>query len=121
MKRSASPGRADPLDVLQGTLELVALKAIAANGEMHGFSILGWIRGVTEQALVVEDGALYHALYRMERKGWLASGWRLSEKGRRAKYYRLTQDGEKALAREAQRWSRYVEAMARISHESAPL
>jgi DNA-binding PadR family transcriptional regulator len=64
---------------------------------------------------VVEDGALYHALHRMERKGWIESQWGISEKGRRARYYEISSLGKKVLAEEEERWSRYVSAVAKIS------
>ncbi len=103
-----------PLAVVQGTLELLVLKTLHAGGEQHGFAILDFIRRATNQQLVLEEGALYPALHRMERKGWLISDWSVSEKGRRAKYYRLTRAGEKALAEEEWRWSAYVDAVASI-------
>jgi transcriptional regulator len=107
------------LNVIQGTLELLALKTLGAQRELHGFEILDWIRSSTGEELVVEDGALYHALHRMEARGWVRSDWGISEKGRRAKYYRLTPAGRKALAREEEDWTRYVEAVERIAPRSA--
>lgn len=105
----------DPLTVLQGTLELLVLKTLSGGRELHGFAILDWIRERTQDDLVVEDGALYHALRRMEERGWLDSSWGVSEKGRRARYYTLTAAGEGALAREEDRWQRYVAAVAKIA------
>lgn len=105
----------DSLAVLQGTLELLVLKTLSGGRELHGFAILDWIRERTQDDLVVEDGALYHALRRMEERGWLDSSWGVSEKGRRARYYTLTPAGESALAREEDRWQRYVEAVAKIA------
>lgn len=102
------------LDLLQGTLELLILKTLQRKEALHGFGILDWIRSATGQALEVEEGALYPALHRMEKRGWLTSEWGVSEKGRRAKYYRLTAEGEAARRREADHWDRYVEAVARI-------
>jgi len=104
----------DSLGVVQGTLELLVLRTLAARSPMHGFAILDWIRSVTDDVLVVEDGALYPALRRMEKRGWLESDWGVSEKGRRARYYQLTPLGEKALAGEGRRWERYVEAVAKL-------
>jgi transcriptional regulator len=104
-----------PLGVLQGTLELLILKTLSGGEELHGFAILEWIRARTDAQLIVEDGALYHALHRMEGRGWVSSGWGVSEKGRRARYYRLTTRGRSALAREEERWRRYVEAVAKIA------
>lgn len=108
-----------PLGVLQGTLELLVLKTLSGGEELHGFAILDWIRESTDQDLVVEDGALYHALHRMEQRGWVSSGWGVSEKGRRAKYYRLTAAGSRALEEEEARWRRYVAAVAKIAPERA--
>ena len=108
-----------PLVVVQGTLELLVLKTLAAIGQAHGFGILDFIRKATDERLLIEEGALYPALHRMEERGWLASDWGVSEKGRRAKYYALTRAGQAALARETTRWSAYVDAVARIAPEAA--
>ncbi len=105
----------NPLGPLPGTLELLVLKTLGAGSEMHGFAILDWIHRSTDEELLVEDGALYHALHRMQSRGWLESDWGVSEKGRRAKYYRLSSEGTKALAEERLQWSRYVEAVAKIT------
>ena len=110
---------APPLTVVQGTLELLAMKTLGAGGEMHGFAILEWIQEATDEALVVEDGALYHALHRMRDRGWIESDWGVSEKGRRARYYRLTAAGRKALREEEDRWERYVAAVAKIAPEGS--
>lgn len=104
----------DPLGVVQGTLELLVLRTVARGEPMHGFAILDWIRDTTDQDLVIEDGALYPALRRMEKRGWLQSAWGISEKGRRARYYTLTPSGERALAEEEARWERYVAAVAKL-------
>src|SRR5687768_5215499 len=102
------------LTVVQGTLELLVLRTLAAEAPMHGFAILDWIRDTTDDLLVVEDGALYPALRRMEKRGWLESDWGVSEKGRRARYYQLTAAGRKALAKEGARWDSYVAAVAKL-------
>lgn len=108
-----------PLAVVQGTLELLVLKTLAAGGEQHGFAVLDFIRSATQERLVIEEGALYPALHRMEERGWLTSDWAVSEKGRKAKYYRLTRAGHGALKREEAKWSEYVNAVARIAPRSA--
>ncbi|MCH7531023.1 MAG: PadR family transcriptional regulator [Gemmatimonadetes bacterium] len=107
------------LGVVPGTLDLLVLQTLAAQAPMHGFAILDWIRETTDDALVVEDGALYPALRRMEKRGWLESNWGVSEKGRRARYYRLTPLGSKSLAEEESRWERYVEAVAKLARQRA--
>lgn len=91
------------------------LKTLKAGGEMHGFAILEWIRESTDDELLVEDGALYHALHRMQERGWLTSDWGVSEKGRRARYYALTAAGLRALGEEEARWERYVAAVAKLA------
>ena len=107
------------LGVVQGTLELLVLRTLAAQAPLHGFAILEWIRDTTDEVLVVEDGALYPALRRMEKRGWLESDWGVSEKGRRARYYELTSSGRRALATQATRWERYVEAVAKLAPQRA--
>lgn len=106
------------LAVVQGTLELLILRTLATAAPMHGFAILDWIRETTDEVLIVEDGALYPALRRMEARGWLESDWGISEKGRRARYYRLTAAGRRALAEQSSRWERYVEAVAKLAGEA---
>lgn len=103
------------LSVVQGTLELLVLRTLATAAPRHGFAILDWIREATDEALIVEDGALYPALRRMEARGWLESDWGISEKGRRARYYELTAAGRKALAEQDRRWESYVEAVAKLA------
>ena len=106
---------------MQGTLELLVLKTLAASGPAHGFAILDFIRRATEEKLLVEEGALYPALHRMEQKGWLEAEWGITEKNRKAKYYRLTQAGRRQLTAELSRWSRYTEAVGLvITAEAAP-
>ena len=109
---------ADSLGVVQGTLELLVLRTLAAQSHMHGFAILDWIRETTDEVLIVEDGALYPALRRMEKRGWLQSRWGISEKGRRARYYELTRLGEKALTEQQARWEGYVTAVAKLGREA---
>jgi len=106
-----------PLAVVQGTLELLVLKTLRSGDALHGFAILDFIRRVTEDQLVLEEGALYPALHRMEQRGWLLADWGVSEKGRRAKYYRLTKAGKAALEEEERKWAAYVDAVARIAPE----
>jgi DNA-binding MarR family transcriptional regulator len=77
-------------------------------------TILDWIRRTTDEELLVEDGALYPALRRMEKRGWLRSDWAISEKGRRARYYELTAAGRGALEKEGARWQRYVRAVEKL-------
>lgn len=103
----------ESLDIVRGTLDLILLKTLAW-GPMHGVGIIRWIEDVTDRQLLVEEGALYPALHRLEAREWLSAEWGLTESGRRAKYYGLTPSGRKQLTSETSRWNRYAIAMARI-------
>jgi transcriptional regulator len=99
--------------LLQGTLDFLILKTLSW-GEMHGFEISRWIQQATEDVLRVEEGTLYPALHRLDRKGLITGQWGVSDRGRRAKFYRLTPAGEKALRQEAREWSRFVNAVSKL-------
>lgn len=101
------------LDLVRGTLDILVLKALSG-GSRHGYAVARWIKAASEDALLVEEGALYPALHRLEEKGWVASEWGLSENNRRARFYRLTTRGKEALKREATSWDRYVDAVTRV-------
>ena len=101
------------LDLLRGTLDLLVLKTLSW-GPMHGLGVLRWIEQTTRERLQIEEGALYPALHRMERKGWLAAEWGITEKNRKAKFYRLTALGRRQLAAELSRWSHYTEAVGLV-------
>ena len=100
------------MNFIHGTLDVLILNAIAGRS-LHGYDIVDWIRRATGDEIAIEDGALYTALHRMERRGWLAADWRVSPKGRRAKYYRLTARGEKQLKDGERSWKRFAGAVAR--------
>ena len=100
-------------DLLQGTLDLLILKALV-RGEMHGYEITEWIRAASDEALSVEEGALYPALHRLELRGLLSSSWDVSVNNRRAKYYRLTLGGRKRLKEVTESWRRTSMAINRI-------
>jgi PadR family transcriptional regulator, regulatory protein PadR len=99
------------IDLLQGTLDVLILKAIALQ-ELHGMGISRRISQVTNGAFEVRAGSLFPALHRMEEAGWLTSTWGESETNRRAKFYSLTKAGKKQLLSETQRWERISLAMA---------
>ena len=101
------------LDVIRGTLDVIILKTLSW-GPLHGYAIAQWIRQQTDDALLVEEGALYPALYRMEGKGWIEAEWGLSENNRRAKYYRLTETGRARLESETRTWEHYAAAVGKI-------
>jgi PadR family transcriptional regulator len=99
--------------LLQGSLDLLVLKTLSWQ-PMHGFGIARWIQRLTDDALQVEEGSLYPALYRLEQRGLVKSEWRLTENNRRAKYYRLTAAGRRHLAQEADTWQRFAAAVGKI-------
>jgi PadR family transcriptional regulator PadR len=101
-------------DRLQGTLDLVVLKALASRGSMHGYAIAGHIAKVSDDALRLEEGSLYPALHRMSQAGWLRAEWGASENGRRARYYDLTAAGRRQLAREEKKWAALTSAVAHV-------
>lgn len=100
--------------LLQGTLEFLILQSLKGGDARHGFGVLRWIRDASDGALEIEEGALYPALHRLERKGWVASEWGLSEKNRRAKFYTLTRVGRTQVSRQEKDWSRYVDVVGRV-------
>jgi transcriptional regulator len=106
--------------LLQGTVELLALKTLSW-GPMHGYGIASWIETVTADALRVEEGSLYPALYRMAQKRWITAEWGVSENNRRAKYYRLTAEGRKQLRKQTTGWQRLSAAVDKaITNTAAP-
>lgn len=102
-----------PLPLLQGTLDMLVLKALAC-GPQHGYGITAWIRLRTEGDLDVEDGALYQALHRLAHKGWIDAEWGLSDNNRRARFYRLTTLGRRELRSTEGVWRRYARAVFRV-------
>ncbi|MGH7710086.1 MAG: PadR family transcriptional regulator [Gemmatimonadaceae bacterium] len=99
-------------DLFTGTLDLLILKAVSW-GPRHGFAIGRWLRETTSDVLIVQEGALYPALHRLERKAWLSEEWRESETGRQAKYYTLTAKGRAQLRAERKRWQVFRTAVER--------
>ena len=98
------------LSLLQGTLDLLILQALAW-GQMHGYGVSRLIRERTNDVLLVEDAALYQALHRLQRKGFIDAEWGVSDNNRRAKYYALTATGRRQLRREADEFRRYAGAI----------
>ena len=101
------------LDLLQGTLDMLILKAVSL-GPLHGYGILLRIQQVSKERLEIQQGSLYPALYRLEHQGWITSEWGVSENNRRAKYYRLTAAGKRRLQAETENWNRMANVMAGI-------
>jgi PadR family transcriptional regulator PadR len=101
------------LDLLQGTLDLLILKAVSL-GSLHGYGILLRIQQISNERLEIQQGSLYPALYRLEHQGWIASAWGESENNRKAKYYRLTASGRRQLHAETERWNQMAGVIAGI-------
>jgi transcriptional regulator len=101
-------------DILQGTLALLVLKCLAAQGRMHGYAITTHIQRISDDLLRVEEGSLYPALHRMEQAGWVRAEWGTTEKNREARFYSLTAAGRRQLAQEQEQWSRLTTGVDRI-------
>jgi transcriptional regulator len=102
-----------PNALLHGTLDALILKTLAA-GPLHGYAIARSIEDASGETVVIEEGSLYPALYRMERRGWLEAEWGESELGRRAKLYRLTREGRTQLAKETATWRQFSAGVSKI-------
>ncbi|HEX6465266.1 MAG TPA: PadR family transcriptional regulator [Vicinamibacterales bacterium] len=100
----------DPTELLQGTLDLLILKAVSL-GPLHGYGVLLRIQQISQQRLLIQQGSLYPALYRLERQALITSEWGESENRRKAKYYRLTATGRRRLKEETAYWRRVSEAI----------
>ena len=101
------------LEFLRGTLDVLILKALVW-GPLHGYAIISFIRRTSDDALLVEEGTLYPALWRLENKGLLEAEWGLSENNRKAKFYRMTPEGRKQLRHEVKTWEAYALAVAKV-------
>jgi PadR family transcriptional regulator PadR len=101
-------------DKLQGTLDLLVLRVLAASGALHGFAIAERIGATSGDRLRVEEGSLYPALHRMEEAGWVRSEWKASNNNRRARYYRITAGGRRRVAQVERDWMAHVDAVMRV-------
>src|ERR1700728_819626 len=102
-----------PLDLLQGTLDMLVLKAVSL-GPLHGYGVLLRIQQISQNRLEIQQGALYAALYRLEHEGWIAGEWGQSENKRRARFYRLTAAGRRRLEVEAKKWNQFADVVGAI-------
>jgi transcriptional regulator len=102
-----------PVDLVQGTLDLLILKALALE-PLHGWAIARRIRQLSKEVLQVQQGSLYPALHRLEHQGWISAKWGVSEQNRRAKYYSLTRAGHRHLEKEAASWQRLSAAITLV-------
>ena len=101
------------LELLQGTLDMLILKAVSL-GPLHGYGVLLRIQQISKDRLEIQQGSLYPALYRLEDQGWIASEWGESENKRKAKFYRLTAEGKRQLQSEEEKWNRMAEVIEGI-------
>ena len=113
MPKSSMPDAERRGDLIQGTLDMLILKAVS-RFRIHGYAIAEWIHSVSEATLQVEEGALYPALHRLELKGLLDSEWGTSDTNRRVKFYTITASGRQHLANEREQWSRLTAGMLRV-------
>ena len=100
-------------ELLQGTLDMLILKAISL-GPLHGYGILLRIQQISKDRLEIQQGSLYPALYRLEHQGWITSEWGTSENNRKAKYYRLTAQGRRGLQTETEKWNQMTDIISGI-------
>jgi PadR family transcriptional regulator PadR len=107
------------LELIRGTLDVLILKALTW-GPLHGYAIMGLIRRQTDEALLVEEGTLYPALWRLESKGLVEAEWGLSENNRKAKYYQLTSEGRRRLLQETKTWEAYAAAVGKMLGATRP-
>ena len=101
------------MDLLQGTLDVLVLKALCW-GPQHGYAVARWIERTTDNVLRIEEGALYPALHRLERKELIAAEWGISENNRKAKFYQLTELGRRELHAQTATWQSYAQAIAKV-------
>lgn len=106
------------LDLLQGTLDMLILKAVSL-GPLHGYGVLLRIQQISGEQLEIQQGSLYPALYRLEHQGWIASEWGESDNKRKAKFYRLTGTGRRQLCSETEKWNRMASLIASILHTTS--
>ena len=105
-------------DHLQGTIDLLVLRTLAAGGALHGYEISARIHLVSRETLKVEEGSLYPALHRMEEAGWIASTWGASDNNRRARYYTITRKGRRQLTDAEAKWEKLVSGVARVLRQA---
>src|SRR5262245_19543968 len=101
-------------EILKGTLDLIVLKTLEAQGPLHGYAVTSHIQRVSSDLLRVEEGSLYPALHRMEQDGWVRSKWGLTDKNRQARFYSITAAGSRQLAEEQANWSRLIEGVGLV-------
>ena len=103
---SEAPKRREKVELLQGTLDLIVLRALSTMGPQHAYALAARLEQVADHPLTLNQGTLYPALVRLEQKGWIRSAWQKTENNRDAKYYAITKAGQRALGQQTERWRR---------------
>jgi transcriptional regulator len=112
------PSEDNQIELLQGTLDLIVLRALATMGPLHAYALATRLEQVSDHPLSLNQGTLYPALVRLEQKGWIKGKWQKTDNNRDAKYYSITRSGERALARQVERWRRLVGLVDKLLLES---
>jgi PadR family transcriptional regulator PadR len=108
------PSTTPKVDVLQGTLDLMVLQALASMGPLHGYGIARRIEQISDDLLKLNEGTVYASLMQLQHQRWIAASWRVSENNRKAKFYAITSGGRRQLARETKNWERISGVIARL-------
>jgi PadR family transcriptional regulator PadR len=109
-----SSARRERVELLQGTLDLIVLRALSTMGPQHAYGLAARLEQVAEHPLMLNQGTLYPALVRLEQKGWIKGSWQTTENNREAKYYAITKSGTRALGEQAERWRRLAGLVERL-------
>src|SRR5262245_22562530 len=112
------PSRDSAVEVLQGTLDLIILRALETMGPLHSYALANRLAQVSDHPLSLNQGTLYPALIRLEQKGWIKGSWQKTDSNRDAKYYAITRTGERALAKETDRWRRFAGLVEKLLVDS---
>ena len=111
--------RPDRVEILQGTLDLIVLRALSTMGPQHAYGLTARLKQVADHPFTLNQGTLYAALVRLEQRGWIAGTWQTTESSREAKYYRITKPGARALEKQAERWRRLVSFVDKLLVDEA--
>jgi transcriptional regulator len=112
------PSKDDHVELLQGTLDLIVMRALSTMGPLHAYALATRLAQVSDHPLSLNQGTLYPALVRLEQKGWIRGAWQKTENNRDAKFYSLTKPGERALKEQAERWHRLADLVNKLLLES---
>src|SRR5688572_210060 len=117
MPSKENPGK-EHVELLQGTLDLIVLRALSTMGPLHAYALATRLAQVSDHPLTLNQGTLYPALVRLEHKGWIKGAWQKTDNNRDAKFYSITKTGERALVQQAERWRRLAGLVNKLLLES---